>query len=518
MKFFLLFFKDIYLIPISLTYERLLEELLYSNELLGIPKPKESVSGLVKARTILNQCYGSIFINFSRPISVREMLYRLTSVNNLRPSMSLTPSFVFELTADQNKSIESLSFLVLIEMQRQQIIQPISLIATVLLHSVQYSIDLTSLIKQCQSLKRLLNNLGVKVYWPLGEHSSLNRTHENQLDEMTNIKSLVLYNIESHLNLFDLFNKTNGSFNLIENIKLASEEPFVNCSQFVLSIQKPHKAIKSQTDLLENASIYLAVCSYRNQLVNFLVRISFVCNCLLATAAAASSTSGDRLMFQLGKSSNQITYEMYAFLSLVYNREFIFREGDEKKDFTDAISFLVHTNLIRLTEDGVSYELVSFNLKSFLFLAGLFEPVLNNYLAIYSVLFTVTSQTVQFEDEKKLTKTIQQRLFDKVMSLKEGETLRFDYEALSFNLISNAMLTLRQFDVLKRYDTSNNKLNYEIDLLLLKDRIADKLSYMIETNRMGLNELIDFDLNQTLNEVHSRETCSSVSKLMQPKL
>jgi glycerone phosphate O-acyltransferase len=501
-----------------LTYERLLEELLYSNELLGIPKPKESVSGLVKARTILNQCYGSIFINFSRPISVREMLYRLTSVNNLRPSMSLTPSFVFELTADQNKSIESLSFLVLIEMQRQQIIQPISLIATVLLHSVQYSIDLTSLIKQCQSLKRLLNNLGVKVYWPLGEHSSLNRTHENQLDEMTNIKSLVLYNIESHLNLFDLFNKTNGSFNLIENIKLASEEPFVNCSQFVLSIQKPHKAIKSQTDLLENASIYLAVCSYRNQLVNFLVRISFVCNCLLATAAAASSTSGDRLMFQLGKSSNQITYEMYAFLSLVYNREFIFREGDEKKDFTDAISFLLHTNLIRLSEDGVSYELVSFNLKSFLFLAGLFEPVLNNYLAIYSVLFTVTSQTVQFEDEKKLTKTIQQRLFDKVMSLKEGETLRFDYEALSFNLISNAMLTLRQFDVLKRYDTSNNKLNYEIDLLLLKDRIADKLSYMIETNRMGLNELIDFDLNQTLNEVHSRETCSSVSKLMRPKL
>jgi hypothetical protein len=139
-------------------------------------------------------------------------------------------------------------------------------------------------------------------------------------------------------------------------------------------------------------------------------------------------------------------------------------------------------------------------------------------LAIYSVLFTVTSQTVQFEDEKKLTKTIQQRLFDKVMSLKEGETLRFDYEALSFNLISNAMLTLRQFDVLKRYDTSNNKLNYEIDLLLLKDRIADKLSYMIETNRMGLNELIDFDLNQTLNEVHSRETCSSVSKLMRHKL
>ncbi len=35
---------DINLIPVSMSYDRTLEELLYSREMLGIPKPKESTS------------------------------------------------------------------------------------------------------------------------------------------------------------------------------------------------------------------------------------------------------------------------------------------------------------------------------------------------------------------------------------------------------------------------------------------------------------------------------------------
>ena len=34
--------SDIYLVPISISYERTLEEELFARELLGVPKPKES--------------------------------------------------------------------------------------------------------------------------------------------------------------------------------------------------------------------------------------------------------------------------------------------------------------------------------------------------------------------------------------------------------------------------------------------------------------------------------------------
>ena len=248
--------------------------------------------------------------------------YRLLNRTPIPPP--LTPSFVFELTAEQNKTIESMSFLVLIEMQRQQIIQPISLIATCLLYAsgTQYAIDLTSLVAQCQSLKRLLNNLGVKVYWPLTTTTpAAAASHdEQQMDEMEKAKALVLYTIESHLNLFNLFNKTNGSTNLIENVKLASQQPIAGCSQFVLSIQTPCNTVSNQTGVLENASIYLAVCSYKNQLVNFLIRVSFVCNCLLANAAAAASGNS---LFQLGRPGDDTPFKMYSFLSVLFNREFM---------------------------------------------------------------------------------------------------------------------------------------------------------------------------------------------------
>ncbi|CAK5087607.1 unnamed protein product [Meloidogyne enterolobii] len=60
------------LVPITINYDRILEESLFSYELLGQPKPKESASGLLKARQILSDSFGSIFITIGHPISLRE--------------------------------------------------------------------------------------------------------------------------------------------------------------------------------------------------------------------------------------------------------------------------------------------------------------------------------------------------------------------------------------------------------------------------------------------------------------
>lgn len=46
---------DIYLVPISISYERVLEESLYARELLGVPKPKESTSVRKQVQIIVVQ-------------------------------------------------------------------------------------------------------------------------------------------------------------------------------------------------------------------------------------------------------------------------------------------------------------------------------------------------------------------------------------------------------------------------------------------------------------------------------
>lgn len=207
--------QDIYCVPISLTYERLLEESLYANELLGIPKPKESVSGLIKARAILSQSYGSIFINVAKPISLREVLEThmsySNSLSNQARFMNLTPAFIFELTGPQSKAIEASTYSLLIHMLRNQIIFPISLISTCMLVSLDRrgrqrtgahtfdcvrSIDLNDLCYQVEKMRRMLINMGVKVHWPVSTHTD---------DELGKIRNLVLENIQLHENLFDFF-------------------------------------------------------------------------------------------------------------------------------------------------------------------------------------------------------------------------------------------------------------------------------------------------------------------------
>jgi glycerone phosphate O-acyltransferase len=66
---------DVLILPISMSYDRTLEETLYARELLGQPKPKESTNGLIKGlRWLQSQTYGSMYVNFGEFISIREIL------------------------------------------------------------------------------------------------------------------------------------------------------------------------------------------------------------------------------------------------------------------------------------------------------------------------------------------------------------------------------------------------------------------------------------------------------------
>ncbi|XP_056283943.1 dihydroxyacetone phosphate acyltransferase isoform X2 [Pseudoliparis swirei] len=79
---------DIQLVPISISYDRVLEESLLAHELLGVSKPKESTTALLKASKVLQDDYGVMHVNFCRPMSVRRLC---RGKINLR-QYNLTPS------------------------------------------------------------------------------------------------------------------------------------------------------------------------------------------------------------------------------------------------------------------------------------------------------------------------------------------------------------------------------------------------------------------------------------------
>lgn len=93
--------EDITFVPISINYERLIEDRLFAREMLGIPKPKESTTvflllsknifyawqmsvyfslfflqGMLKGISMLEEQYGNIYVNFGKEISLKEFSHQ----------------------------------------------------------------------------------------------------------------------------------------------------------------------------------------------------------------------------------------------------------------------------------------------------------------------------------------------------------------------------------------------------------------------------------------------------------
>jgi glycerol-3-phosphate O-acyltransferase len=62
--------SDLYLVPVSIVYERLVEEEAYKRELMGEEKEKENLLALVRARAVLKRNYGKAYVSFGEPISL----------------------------------------------------------------------------------------------------------------------------------------------------------------------------------------------------------------------------------------------------------------------------------------------------------------------------------------------------------------------------------------------------------------------------------------------------------------
>lgn len=75
--------KDVLFVPISVSYDQILEAPLYAQELLGIPKPKETISNLIKGFSSLKQEYGSIRIHIAEAISLHALIAKCENTFSL---------------------------------------------------------------------------------------------------------------------------------------------------------------------------------------------------------------------------------------------------------------------------------------------------------------------------------------------------------------------------------------------------------------------------------------------------
>jgi len=75
--------KDLYLVPVSFTYERIPEEKAYLKELDGGTKQQENLFELLNAYKVLKKNFGKVFVSFAPAMSLAEMIRTYVRLNGL---------------------------------------------------------------------------------------------------------------------------------------------------------------------------------------------------------------------------------------------------------------------------------------------------------------------------------------------------------------------------------------------------------------------------------------------------
>ncbi|KAI9905802.1 hypothetical protein PsorP6_014334 [Peronosclerospora sorghi] len=70
---------NLYLVPVTIDYEKPLEVMLHQNEVLGEGKIRESISALCKAMPIVRKQFGSISVQFGLPVDVKSHVEHLVA-------------------------------------------------------------------------------------------------------------------------------------------------------------------------------------------------------------------------------------------------------------------------------------------------------------------------------------------------------------------------------------------------------------------------------------------------------
>jgi glycerol-3-phosphate O-acyltransferase len=141
--------KDLYLVPVSIHYGRIAEENAYDAELAGAEKQQESLGALLRARSILRQRHGTVYVSFAEPLSLNEML------GDSRERFS-QPELSEETEVEQRRFIQKLGFRLLREVNEATVVGATSLSSTVLLAGPANGLQLSEFAASSRMLAEIL--------------------------------------------------------------------------------------------------------------------------------------------------------------------------------------------------------------------------------------------------------------------------------------------------------------------------------------------------------------------------
>jgi glycerol-3-phosphate O-acyltransferase len=146
---------ELYLVPVSIHYGRIVEGESYRREIVGEEKERESLRSLLRAASVLRQRYGSVYVTFADPISLNDAL-------GANKDRFLTQAGDPEVENEKRRFIQKLGFRLLREVNGVAVAGATSVSATALLSAPRAAIRVDDFLRTTALLADLLRSQGVR--------------------------------------------------------------------------------------------------------------------------------------------------------------------------------------------------------------------------------------------------------------------------------------------------------------------------------------------------------------------
>ena len=137
--------EDLAAIPVYIGYDRVIEEESYLRELGGVPKKKETTSGVIRSRRFLRKRYGRVYVNVGEPIFLKSYL--------------TAQEIPFEeMTTEERQSLyRKIGYEIALEINKVSVVTPFSLVASGLLSHDRRGISHDELIDVLRNFHEYLS-------------------------------------------------------------------------------------------------------------------------------------------------------------------------------------------------------------------------------------------------------------------------------------------------------------------------------------------------------------------------
>jgi glycerone phosphate O-acyltransferase len=390
---------DIMLVPVSISYQRTLEELLFSKELLGVPKPPESTQGLMKALSIIAEDYGSIFAEIGKPMSLHDFCM---SRGVSRIPHTIYPKDKSVILPRERQVILELSHVILDHTHHGMWVFPTAMTAALLLQHSS-GLERKDLASMLEWLKEQVLLRGSKVHWEGGTAQNLD---------------FALKTLSSSLEMTSSLSDTIRVLSLVSNYPPG---PRGHNIEEVMRLEVTEEDTQQVTDLTFSR---LLLSHYRNQLFHL-----FVAEAMLALS-----------VYHCLPCSRATAMKRFETLHCALAREFVLPLCTPQELFFSTLMTLIDRGFLTVPRGGDDITLNDERAVGFEFLKCLIQPFVEG-------VWVVCHHLVMFcGGVQSLTTTIKGAQHLAIKCVLTGVVESFD--PLSLDVIRNTLASLTQLGLI----------------------------------------------------------------------